>query len=410
MNQQHGCNGDANVTSPDHDDTPRPDSASGYAVLEAVLKNTFGIMKYVMLLMAIAFSLSGLYFVDEGSIAVHTRFGRIVGPQGSQTVGPGGPYFALPSPLDEIRVAPTSLQEVSLQDAFWFREAANEADLPLEQRTILHSLAPETHGSLLTGDKNIVHARWSVSFRITYDQDAEDALLFFENVGSMTRARELVSDVVQRAAVRAVGGIRVEDFYRGDIDTAAIQSKAQSELDRMRTGLTIMAVSLKDRTVPLVTLRAFQAAGQAESEKTRQIEKARQERARILNQAAGAGYEQLLTALDAYERIRAEGDAEAIRSSEAEIDDLLLSDRTGGSASSMIRSSMTARTRTVEFVRGASQRFLAMLDLYNENPSLYRSRQIQDTIQRIFQQDVESFHLPNESNKTLYLEVGRNKK
>jgi hypothetical protein len=105
--------------------------------------------------------------------------------------------------------------------------------------------------------------------------------------------------------------------------------------------------------------------------------------------------------------VRAGGEAAAIRIAEAAIDDLLLGDDAGGAVSSLIRRAMTSRTQTVEFVRGASQRFEAMLGLYNENPSLYRSRQIQDTIQRIFQGDVESFHLPEEPRKTLYLEVGK---
>jgi hypothetical protein len=224
----------------------------------------------------------------------------------------------------------------------------------------------------------------------------------------MERAKVLLAESLERAVIRVVGRTSVNAFYKGDINTGAIQQLVQSELDELQTGLSITSVSPKDRTVPLATLREFQAAGQAESEKARQIEEAGQERARILNRAAGAGHETLLAALDTYEQARAGGDAEAIRVAEAAIDDLLLGDDAGGAVSSLIRSAMTSRTQIVQFVRGASQRFEAMLDLYNENPSLYRSRQIQDTTQRIFQGDVESFHLPEEAGKTLYLEMGKN--
>lgn len=382
-----------------------------YAAMEDALKSTFRVLKYVMVLMLCAFALSGLYFVEEGSIAIHTRLGRIAGEPGHEIVEPGGPYFALPSPLDEIRIVPTRMQELAIHNSFWFRESETDAKLSLEKQKVVQALAPEVHGSLLTGDKNIVHARWAVSFRVSRRNEKggiqENALLFFRNVGSMERAGILLAAAMERAIIHIVGRTGVNAFYKGDIDTGAIQRLAQRELDELQTGLSITAVSLQDRTVPLATLHAFQAAGQAESEKARQIEKAGQERAQILNRAAGAGHEKLLAALDAYERTRAGGDAKAVNAAESAIDDLMLSNEVGGAVSSIIRSAMTSRTQTVEFVRGASQRFEAMLALHNENPHLYRSRQLQDTIQRIFEGRVESFHLPQQDAKTLYLEVGR---
>jgi regulator of protease activity HflC (stomatin/prohibitin superfamily) len=391
------------------DEHSSPQSASdSYTIIEDSLESTFRILKYVMILMLFAFAMSGLFFVEEGAVAIHTRLGRIVGEPGREVVEPGGPYFALPSPLDEIRRAPTSVQEVVLHGSFWFRESEADAQLPLERRMTIESLAPDVHASLLTGDKNIVHARWSASFRIARrngDLQA-NALRFFRNVGSMERAKALLAESLERAVIRIVGRTSVNAFYKGDIDTEAIQRCVQGEMDGLQTGLAITAVSLKDRTVPLVTLRDFQAAGQAESEKARLIEEAGQERAHILNRVAGTGHERLLAAIDAYELARAGNEAKAIEVAEAAIDDLLLSYDVGGEVSSLIRSAMTSRTQTVQFVRGASQRFEAMLDLYNENTSLYRSRQIQDTIQRIFQHDVESFYLPEEVGKTLYLEVG----
>lgn len=389
--------------------TPVNGGGDNYAAVEDALKSTFRVLKYVMGLMLCAFALSGLYFVEEGTVALHTRLGRIAGGSGQEIVVPGGPYFALPSPLDEIRIIPTTIQEVVLHNSFWFRESEADANLSLEKRVSIQSLAPEIHGSLLTGDKNIVHARWAASFRLSRQNASSDiqanALRFFHNVGSMERARIILAAALERAVIRVIGRTGVNDFYKGDIDTGAIRQLVQTEMDELQTGLAVTAVSLKERTVPLATLPEFQAAGQAESEKARQIEEAGQERARILNRAAGGGHDKLLTALDAYEHTRAGGDAKAVQIAEAAIDDLLLGDEAGGAVSSLIRSAMTSRTQTVEFVRSAAQRFEAMLALHNENPSLYRSRQLQDTIQRIFESDVQSFHLPQQDAKTLYLEV-----
>lgn len=409
-NEKMDSNTDSNnCVSELSDEHASPSRVSdSYSVIEDSLKSTFRILKYIMILLLFAFAMSGLFFVEEGEIAVHTRLGRIVGEPGREAVEPGGPYFAMPSPLDEIRRAPTSMQEVVLHNSFWFRETEADAQLPLERRMAIESLAPEVHGSLLTGDKNIVHARWSASFRIARRNDdlKANSLLFFRNVGSMERAKVLLAQSLERAIIRVVGRTSVNAFYKGDIDTEAIQQLVQGEMDELQTGLAVTTVSLKDRAVPLATLYDFQAAGQAESEKARLIEEAGQERARILNYVAGAGHERLLAALDAYEKARAGDEAETIQVAEAAVDDLLVGYDVGGAVSSLIRSAMTSRTQTVQFVRGASLRFGAMLDLYNENPSLYRSRQIQDAIQRIFQNDVETFYLPEESGKTLYLEVG----
>ncbi len=385
----------------------------GYAAVEQALNGTFGILKYVMALLMLTFCGSGLFFVEEGNIAIHTRLGAVVGESGKKINFPGGPYFALPSPIDEVRIVPMTLQEVVLDKEFWFHESPAETGLPLERQTVLLSLAPDIDGSLLTGDKNIVHACWSASFRIVQANDStqENAMLFFRNVGTIEHAKTIVAEALQRAAVRLTGQTPVDGFYKGDLDTDIARADMQKEMDRLKTGLSVVTVSLKNRTVPLVTLRDFQAAGQAESEKVKSIESANQERTRILNQTVGAAYEKFLLELDEYEKARAGGNAIRIKNSEAVINDLLLGDEVGGSVSALINDAITLRTQTVEMVRGASQRFQAMLDLYNENPKLYRSRQIQDAIQRIFQnQGNETFHLPAKGGKTLYLELGRDKK
>jgi regulator of protease activity HflC (stomatin/prohibitin superfamily) len=383
-------------------------ATDGYAALEDALRATFGILKYVMLVLATMFALSGIYFVDEGTIGIHTRLGRIHRGRDAAVVEPGGPYFALPAPVDEVHIASTAMQEIVLESAFWFDDYGSENSRPLEKQQAARALDPGKHGSLLTGDQNIVHARWSASFQIERERDgiAANGLRFFRNVGTMSRAEKLVREALQRAAVRAVAHTKVEDFYKGSVDTDAIRVHMQADMDRLESGLHIVTVSLQDGTVPLAVLREFQAAGQAESEKARRIEEARQEREHILNHAAGSNYESLIAALDAYEWARGAETPKAVAEAEAVIDDLLLSDDTGGAVASMIRRAKTDRTRTVEFVRGASQRFQAMLQLHDENPSLYRSRQTQNALERIFRGNVRSFHLPPGDGKTIYLEMG----
>lgn len=395
--------------------TPGAGSGGTYRILDETLRGTLRVLGVVLVVLIVAFLGSGIHFVEEGTVAIHTRFGRILGEPGQQIRHPGGPYLALPAPLDAVWVVPSTMQELVLDRSFWMQEVGDEADLPLDLRYPAPALNPERDGSLLTGDQNLVHARWSVSYRVETTAEADDGgkhladapLLFFRNVGSVSRAATLVSDAVERSIVHEMAQTPVDAFYRGDIDTERIRGRAQGTLDQLETGIRLMTVSLTEGTVPLATLREFQAAGQAESEKAQRMERARQERTRILHRVAGSAHQDILRALDAYEYVRMHGTAEEIAAQEARIDAALVAPDVGGAVSSMIRSAMTSRTQTVEFVRGASERFVSMLAMYEENPRLYRSRQIQDALERIFRGSAESFYLPPGEDKILYLELGR---
>lgn len=404
---------------------PAPGAGSDgtYRILDETLRGTLRVLGVVLVVLIVAFLGSGIHFVEEGTVAIHTRFGRILGEPGREIRHPGGPYLALPAPLDAVWVVATTMQELVLDRSFWMQEEDDEIDLPLDMRYPAPALNPEMDGSLLTGDQNLVHARWSVSYRVEataegegegdgvgtgrIDHLADAPLLFFRNVGSLPRAATLVSDAVERSIVHEMAQTPVDAFYRGDIDTERIRTRAQATLDQLETGIRLMTVSLTEGTVPLATLREFQAAGQAESEKAQRMERARQERTRILHRVAGAAHQDILRALDAYEFVRMHGTAEEIAAQEARIDAALMAPDVGGAVSSMIRSAMTSRTQTVEFVRGASERFVSMLAMYEENPRLYRSRQIQDALERIFRGSAESFYLPPGDDKILYLELGR---
>lgn len=372
--------------APDETVSGQNDSESARA-LEESLKSTFGILKYVMLTLLAAFCLSGLYFVEEGTVAVHTRFGNIINGQESGVIEPGGPYFAFPSPIDEVIRIPTTLQEINLQKVFW-----------------THNDEP-----LLTGDKNIVHAKWSATFRVQHDaaggQNHAAPLLFVKNTGTMKNGRIVVENVLEQAVVQIVAQSRVEDFYQGKIKTGAVRCLAQQALDRLRSGITLTSVALRDRTVPQEVSGDFQAVNRAESEKASKIESAQQMRAKTMNRVAGSGYPILLDTLKDYERAKKAGDDKAIRDIETTINDLLLGDEVGGKVAAAIQDARTYHTRTVQTLRGAAGRFQEMLALYNENPDLFKHRQTQDGLERIFRGDIKSYYLPPGDDKTLYLEI-----
>ena len=373
------------------------------------LRGGFRALKAIMICLAVAFVLSGVYWVDEGTVAIHLRFGDVIGEPGQEVVPPGGPYFALPSPADEIIVVPTTMQVVPVERAFWFGESEFEQTTSVGQRRIRWALDPAWDGSLLTGDKNLVHGGWTVTFQVRHDRQEGSGLdapkLFAENVGSMERAWPMVTAVAEEAIVRVIARTRVDDFIKGRVDNQQVGILAQQALDRLRTGITITTISLRDYTVPIAIRSDFQAVTQAESEKALEIEKAERARSVQLNAVAGTGYPEVLAALDAYERTRESGDTRKVEEADDRVSELLVSDIAGGKVAEIVGHAKVYRTKAVELVRGVAERFARLLELYKANPRILRQRQLQDTLEKILKGNVEKFYLPPGRSKTLYLDL-----
>ena len=69
----------------------------------------FRVLRVLMVVLAVVFCFSNIYWVPEGFVAVQTRFGKIVGEKGAAVRLPGGPYLAFPYPMDKIvRIPPAS--------------------------------------------------------------------------------------------------------------------------------------------------------------------------------------------------------------------------------------------------------------------------------------------------------------
>ena len=377
---------------------PPGETTAALRAADAALRAGVLAAKILMALMAAGFLLSGMFFVEEGNVALRVRLGRPVGVP----VGPGGPYFALPEPVDEVLRVSLALREVELRDAFWLDEHLWTGG----------RREPGWHVALLTADQNLVHARWTAVYRIPWraGEPAEEsaAMKFLRRAGTPERADAWVRSALERAAVHVLARTTVEDFYRGNVSSELVRERAQRALDDLGAGIELVGVALSERGVPFGVANDFLAAGRAESERDRQIERARQNREARLNEAAGAGYADLVAAIDAYEAAVVFGHADAASSARAEIDGLLFDSGLGGAAAAAIQQARAYRTAAAASVRGAAPRVDAMLAQYGATPGFYRERQVQDAIERIFRGNVETFHLPPGDGHVLYLEVGRN--
>lgn len=377
--------------------------------LASALQASFAILKLAMIAVLVLFALSGAFNVKEGSVAVRLRFGRIAGEPGSEVLAPGGPYFALPRPIDEVLFVPTSARQVALNDEFWFAvpeaDAAKKID---ELRYTGKGLAPEVDGSLLTGDRNIVHAKWTLTWKVR----ASDAAQFVQCVGAspdaaqMMRAGEaLVRTAAQRAVVHLAAESGADDLLVSGFSNARVQGTIQDALDRMRAGIDVTDVTQAEATPPLAVRAAFKEVTNAQSEKAKSIEDARRDATRILLDAAGTAHEGLDRAIEGYEAARRRGDAKAIQIAETALFERFVAPDVSGQAAQTLSGARTYRTRTVSQLRAEADEFQRQLPRYEENPSLFRELRLQELYKEILGGDVEKFYLP--AGASVYLESNR---
>lgn len=386
-----------------------------YIAFSISLKKGVNLLKIVLLILLVGFLLSNIFWIEEGNVAIQTRFGRIVKKNENATISPGGPYYALPSPIDNVIKIPTTIQNIMINKAFWTSVGNSNYAIETKDggrynpRPSREVLIPGEDGSLITGDKNIVQGVWSVSFKLNYSREnslSDNAPeLFLKNIGTMENANKLVKSIVEQAIVKSVGNLKVEDFIKGKINNNQIKKYAMQELQKMKSGLKIVQVTSEQYAVPKILKDAFQAVNKAQSEKAAKIESAKRYRVAVLNNVAGPQYANLIAAITKYEQDNKNSASAKKVIDEQQISKLINSTNTGGKVSEIINQAKLDKTQAVEFVKAASKRFSLLLKQYNETPEILKNRLLEDTFQTIFSGNVKTYYLPQDKKKTIYLQV-----
>ena len=242
-----------------------------------------GLIGFVVL---VVWAGSGFFIVQEGQQAIVTTFGRY-----SATVDAGF-QWRLPYPIQAHEtVAVTQLRSAEIGRS------------GVAQTTGLRD------SSMLTQDENIIDIRFTVQYRL---KDAKNFL--FEN-------RDADNAVVQasESAVREIVGKSKVDsvlYEARDAIAADLVKSIQSQLDRLKAGILVVAVNVQNVQVPEQVQAAFNDAVKAGADRDRfknegqayasdVIPKARGTAARLREEAEGYG--QRVVA-------QAEGDAQRFRS------------------------------------------------------------------------------------------------
>ena len=383
-------------------DTPSPTAVSrpfapatdpAQQSLAEALRMSFAILKLAMVALLLAYAFSGTFSVGSNEVALRLRFGDYVGGPG-QRILERGTYLAAPFPIEEIVKVDTRPTTLTLDKEFWFETSAQESGMTRSQMQARKALPlhPLRDGSLITGDSNIAHAKWTITWRVA------DPVAYLTNVGGRPLAAEIVRLVAQQGIVQAAAGIAAEELLRGVVNRDLAVGAMQRRLDDMRTGLIIDQLTLDKVSAPMRVAASFDAVTSAESDRAGRIVAAQQERSRILGETAGEANAALLELIVAHEQASERGDAAATAATESRIEkalgDLAVDGiPIGGEVARVVNAATTYRTQIVEKVAGEAQTFEELLPQYERNPRLVLSKIWEDAREAILTgDDVETFY------------------
>lgn len=349
--------------------------------LAEALRITFRVIQLVMLLLVVLFLASGFDTVSEGERGVRLAFGKV-----QESNLPPGRQFHLPYPLGELVKVSTGQRSISLDREFYPNLTENQRAQPIESLAGRgRTLKPGQDGSLVTGDGNIAHARFSVQYRV------DDVAAFVENL-HREDVDSIVRAAVRRGVVRTGAELSIDQLLKQslasaqateeDIAAASIEARvrriAQETLDSMESGLRIDRVTLDDRIPPLFVYQEFQSVSTAEARAAKAREEALQHRRNTLNEVAGAAHEELIALIDRYEVAlagadRADADATLARIL-AIIDGAPVGDdeeTISGRVTQIINDARRYRTDVRNEAQAVAARFDAKLAQFRTNPSVF---------------------------------------
>ncbi len=212
------------------------------------------------LILIIGFWLAtGFIIVQEGQVAVVTRFGKY-----TKTLNPGL-QWRLPAPIEhdqEVNIAQLRTFEVG------FRGSSRNKVLP--------------ESLMLTADESIVDVQYVVQYRLA--PNGAPAYLF-----NTVDPDESVRQAAE-TAMREIVGRKPMDFvlYSGRTEVASeVLELAQSILDRYQTGIQISTVAIQNVQPPEQVQAAFDDAVKAGQDRERQINEGNAYANRVIPEARG---------------------------------------------------------------------------------------------------------------------------
>ena len=352
---------------------PQRDSDAPGAGLQALMRMFHVLFLGLRVLIIVIFVwmvFSGVFRVEDGKEALLFRFGQLQEMVLDSARGPtavltsGHWYWDWPYPVDYVKKIPAQQAlSVSTDTVFWPRVNPNQVQTPDPAAMENLPLVPGQDGYVLTGDTNIMHTVWSLTYRV---RDAKRYYLaFYDDSEDPPRAdgkppvlkghAAILQNLLANAALEEISTWSVEDMQRSsrvspsdpevkEFLTDNVRKRIEQKLAELDMGIDAPLVNLVDIQPPTATLAAFRKVGDAATEQRQIVEAAGTYAAQVVPAAEGEAY-RILDEARAY------------------------------------------RTRNVESVQAESSYFRTVLSEYRKNPhtmlvALY-SDAIRDVLKRV---------------------------
>jgi membrane protease subunit HflK len=331
-----------------------PDDAGSQALAEA-LHSSFAIVKVVMLLMVVAFFSSGFFTVGPSEKAVILRFGRPVG-EGEKVLLNSGWHWSYPYPIDEVVKIPiTEIQKVN-STVGWYATTV-EQELSGQESPAGGSLNPAVDGYAITADRNIIHTRATLYYRI--DDPIRAVFGFTSNTNftyDLAGVSNAVQNVLNNALLYTAAHFNVDDVLTRDVAgfRDAVLQRVSNLTEQEQLGIVIdqcEVQSISPRQLQDVFTR---------------VTTARENRNKLLNEAHS--YENQVLS------------------------------QSGAQAASITNAAAADRTRYVESITAEAKRFSDLLPKYESNPGLFAQQTLVQMMGPILTNVQDKIFLPQRAD------------
>ena len=309
-----------------------PVDASSQALAEA-LRSSFGVVKFVMVLLVCLFLASGFFTVQPQERAIIVRLGKPLGEGEKALLGPGL-HWSFPYPIDEYLKVPITAVQQTTTTIGWYHitpeEVASGADqysLPVSQ-----PINPLVDGYVLTADKNIIHSSATLTYHIS------DPISYIFNFANASNA---VQTALDNALIYSAARFNVDDILTRDVAgfKEAVRKRIAQSVEDEKLGIVVEDCTVKSRP-PRQLQDAFKSVLDAEIARGKTLNSAR-------------SYENQVT------------------------------NRASADAQSIVNSADADRVRLVNDVSSQADRFNEILPKFRANPVLFTQQRLMETLGRV---------------------------
>ncbi len=344
----------------------------------------FFLLRIFVVVVLVYMVFSGVFSLEDHEEGMLFRFGRLVTQNGREVLTSGAWYWAWPYPIDRVQKIPAQKSERLSSVQFWPQINVNQLQPNAPpQGDMQQGLAPGQGGYLLTGDANIMHSIWTVTYRITdakkyylrYLQENQREVLAADAEIEENHAQLTIRNLLENAVLKEVAGWSVEDVLvlsrledgqqQQQSLAKAVQARVSLMVQEVDLGVEIQQVSLTDIQPPTATQAAFNEVVDAATDYRTEIENARAYEERIITE-------------------------------------------TEGQASKIMAEAEAYRTKTVESVKADNAYFEKVLEEYNKNPETMLVALYTDVLREVLEKVPRKYvlHSKADGEQELRLQLG----